>query len=138
MSWETSLVRIAGYEVETVRKRLSEIVARRELAEMGLVMLDAQIEAEADFIRSDPVAAFHHPGFLAGCKARRAALLSTLELILAEESGARDALAEAFEAQKKYEHVADGMARRRLQEAARRETAELDELGSRRAVRTTG
>ena len=51
MSWDESLVRIAGYEVETVRKRLAEVLARREVAEMGLVVLDAQIEAEADFIR---------------------------------------------------------------------------------------
>lgn len=137
MSWEVSLVRIAGYEVETLRKRLSEVVTRREAAEMGLVMLDAQIEAEARFVRSDPISAFHHPGFLAGCKARRTALESLLEHILAEEAGARDALAEAFESQKKYEHVAEGMAQRRLREANRRETAELDELGLRRSGRGT-
>ncbi len=137
MSWDKSLVRIAGYEVETVRKRLAEIMARREVAEMGLVVLDAQIEAEADFVRSDPVAAFHHPGFLAGCKARRMTLLSALELVLAEEAGARDALVEAFETQKKYENVSDGLARRRVQEAARRDTAELDEMGILRAGRAS-
>jgi FixJ family two-component response regulator len=56
-------------------------------------------------------------------------------IAMAEEAGARDALVEAFETQKKYENVADGLARRRVQEAARRDTAELDEMGILRAGR---
>jgi flagellar FliJ protein len=130
VSWEKSLIRIAGYDVEIRQKRLAEVVLRREAAEMRLLMIDAEQEAEAAFIRSRPEAAFHQAAYLAGCKARRLNILAEIDLILAEESGARDALA-----QKKYEHVADGMARRRLREAARRETAELDELGVRQAGR---
>ncbi|MCA3727252.1 MAG: flagellar export protein FliJ [Phenylobacterium sp.] len=135
MSWEQSLIRIAGYEVETRQKRLAEVVARREAAEMRLLMLDAEIEAEVAFIRTEPLAAFHQSGYMSGCKERRIRILTEIDLITAEESGARDALAEAFESQKKYEHVAAGMARRKAQDAARRETAELDELGVRQASR---
>jgi len=135
VSWEKSLIRIAGYDVEIRQKRLAEVVLRREAAEMRLLMIDAEQEAEAAYIRSRPEAAFHQSAYLAACKARRLNILAEIDLILAEESGARDALAEAFEAQKKYEHVADGMARSRLREAARRETAELDELGVRQAGR---
>jgi flagellar FliJ protein len=135
MSWEQSLIRIAGYDVEVRQKRLAEVVSRREAAEMRLVMLDAEFEAEVGFIRSRPEAAFHQAAYMAGCKDRRLRILAEIDLILAEESGARDALAEAFEAQKKYEHVAEGMARQRAREAARRETAELDELGVLQAAR---
>lgn len=135
MSWEQSLIRIAGYEVETRQKRLAEVVARREAAEMRLVFLDAEREAEVAFIRSEPLAAFHQSAYMAGFKVRRIEILTEIDLILAEESGARDALAEAFESQKKYEHVAEGMVRRKAQEAVRRETAELDELGVRQATR---
>ncbi len=135
MSWEKSLIRIAGYDVEIRQKRLAEVVSRREAAEMRLVMLDAEVEAEHAFIRSEPIAGFHQDGYREGCKVRRIRILAEIDLILSEETGARDALAEAFEAQKKYEHVAEGMARRKVREAARRETAELDELGVRRAVR---
>ena len=135
MSWEQSLIRIAGYEVETRQKRLAEVVARREAAEMRLLMLDAEFEAEVVYIRSEPIAAFHQAGYMAGCKARRISILSEIDRIAAEEAGARDALAEAFESQKKYELVAAGMTRRKTQEAARRETAELDELGVRQASR---
>lgn len=135
MSWEQSLIRIAGYDVEVRQKRLAEVVSRREAAEMRLVMLDAEFEAEVGFIRSRPEAAFHQAAYMAGSKDRRLRILAEIDLILAEESGARDALAEAFEAQKKYEHVAEGMTRQRAREAARRETAELDELGVLKAAR---
>lgn len=135
MSWDQSLIRIAGYEVEIRQKRLADVVARREAAEMRLVMLDAEIEAEVAFIRSEPVASFHQPGYMAGSKVRRMRILGDIDLLTAEERGARDALAEAFESQKKYEYVADAMARRKALEANRRETAELDELGARQAAR---
>ena len=135
MSWEQSLIRISGYEVETRQKRLAEVVTRREAAEMRLVMLEAEIEAEIAYIRSDPLAAFHQAAYLAESKARRGRMLSEIDMVLTEELGARDALAEAFEAQKKYEHVAAGIAQRRALEGARRETAELDELGIRQASR---
>lgn len=95
MSWEKSLIRIAGYDVEIRQKRLAEVVLRREAAEMRLLMIDAEQEAEAAFIRSRPEAAFHQSAYLAGCKARRLNILAEIDLILAEESGARDALAEA-------------------------------------------
>ena len=54
--------------------------------------------------------------------------------LLAEEQGVRDALAIACEEQKKYEHVAETARLLQRKEAARRETAELDELGLRRAT----
>ncbi|MFM8819765.1 MAG: flagellar export protein FliJ [Phenylobacterium sp.] len=135
MSWEQSLIRIAGYEVELRQKRLAEVVARREAAEIKLVMLDAEYEAEVAFVRSEPAASFHQAGYLAGCKTRRVRILGEIELVSEEETGARDALAEAFETQKKYERVAEAIARRKAQEAARKETAEMDELGARLAAR---
>ena len=49
-----------------------------------------------------------------------------------EEAGARDALSEAFEALKKYEHVNDAHATAARKEQDRRDTAALDELGLRR------
>ena len=50
-----------------------------------------------------------------------------------EEQGARDALAEAFEAQKKYEQIAENIRVGERKELGRREVAALDELGLRRA-----
>ena len=60
----------------------------------------------------------------------RRRLIDALE---AEERGARDALAQAFEEQKKYEQVAETARTLELKETARRESAAMDELGLRKA-----
>ena len=75
------------------------------------------------------------PGFEEGVRIRRTALEERLAGIEAEETGARDALAEAFDTLKKYEHVIEAARVAEVKEEARRETAELDELGLRRAAK---
>ncbi len=52
---------------------------------------------------------------------------------LVEEAGARDALATAFEELKKFEQVAEMSRVAQAKEAARIETAALDEMGVRLA-----
>jgi flagellar biosynthesis chaperone FliJ len=66
-------------------------------------------------------------------KQRRAKLAADLRGIAQEEQGARDALAFAFEEQKKYEKLAENARVAAAQILAKRETAELDELALRRA-----
>jgi hypothetical protein len=50
-----------------------------------------------------------------------------------EEQGARDALARAFETQKKCEHVAEQAQLAAVRSAGQIENAQMDELGLRRA-----
>lgn len=133
MSWADSLIKLSGYEVETLQKRLSEIVERRMQAEMKLVMLDAEAEAEAAHARYDAEAGWYQLGFLDGIRVRKANVQIEIDRIALEEAGARDALAQAFEDQKKYEQVAENMRLARAKQQARLETAALDELGLRRA-----
>ncbi|WP_397417373.1 flagellar export protein FliJ [Phenylobacterium sp.] len=132
MSWADSLIKLSAYEAEVLQKRLAEVVERRIAAELKLAMLEAEGEAEARFAEEDARAGFYRAGFLEGLRLRKAAAQTAIDLVLIEEQGARDALAEAFEAQKKYEHVAEGMRLAARKEAGRRETAALDELGLRR------
>lgn len=133
MSWADSLIKLSGYEVETLQKRLSEIVERRMQAEMKLVMLDAEAEAEAAHARYDAEAGWYQLGFLDGIRVRKANVQIEIDRIALEEAGARDALAQAFEDQKKYEQVAENMRLAKVRQQARLETAALDELGLRRA-----
>lgn len=130
-----SLIRISTFEVETLQKRLAEIVDRRTAAELRLVMLEAEGEAELQNARADAEAGWYMAGFREGLRQRKAAGQAALDTIVLEEAGARDALAEAFEALKKYEHVAEAAKVAARKEAGRRETAALDELGLRRAAR---
>ncbi|MDB5436165.1 MAG: fliJ [Phenylobacterium sp.] len=133
MSWSKSLIKLATYEVEVLQKRLAEIADRRAAAEMKLVMLVAEGEAEAMRARQDAASGWYNIGFFEGLRGRKAAAQLDIETLEAEERGARDALAQAFEDQKKYEQVAENARKLEVKEEARRETAALDELGLRAA-----
>lgn len=134
MSWSTSLVKLSTYEVETHQKRLGEIVARKSVAEARLRALHAEGEAEAARARQDASAGWYQVGYLDGLRMRKAAVQAEIDAIAVEEMGARDALNLAFEEQKKYEQVVENARRAEVREAAKRETAALDELGLRRAA----
>ena len=134
MSWAESLIKLAAYEVEVVQKRLAEVTERRTAAEMKRMMLEAEGEAEAAHARANPDSSWSHVGFMQGLRQRKADLEARIEELLAEERGVRDALALAFESQKKYEHVAETARVLQRKEMDRRETAMLDELGLRRAA----
>ncbi|MGH6956355.1 MAG: flagellar export protein FliJ [Caulobacteraceae bacterium] len=134
MRWADQLVKLSNFELETLQARLAKIVERRVEAELKLAVLVAQGEAETALARADPEAAWRLPAFNVGLKVRKAEALRRIDLIATEEAGAREALAEAFETLKKYEHVAENARLAAAREAARVETARLDEMGLRRAA----
>jgi len=133
MSWSESLIRLASYEVETLQKRLAEVVDRRIAAQTKLARLLAEGEAESVRAAGDAEAGLSLSAYLDGLRVRKGAIQAEIEQVLAEEAGARDALAQAFEEQKKYEQIAETARLLELKEAGRRETAALDELGLRKA-----
>jgi flagellar FliJ protein len=132
--WAHSLIKLSTYEVEVRQKRLAEIGARRQAAEMRLAMLTAQGEAETAACARDPASLAGLMAYLAALKARKAEVEAEIAAILEEERGARDALAQAFEEQKKYEQVAEQMRLADVREVARLESAALDELGLRKVA----
>jgi flagellar export protein FliJ len=133
--WAQSLIRLSGYEVETLQKRLAEVAARRASAEMRVAVLDAEHEVERERAAMDAYAAMQLAIYVQGWKLRRGAAVAALEETTAEEAGARDALALAFEEQKKFEHVAELSRLSDIAKAAKAETAALDETALRRATR---
>ena len=132
--WADSLIRISNHEVETLQKRLAEIVERRQAAEMKIAALDAEAEAEAMQAQGDVEAGWYMIGFRQGSKIRRDQALLEIDQTLIEEVGARDALAVAFENLKKYEHVAEAAKVAKTKLMGKLETAALDELGLRRVA----
>jgi len=133
MSWMESLIRMAELEVETLQKRLKEIADRRDAVLRTLELMQQEANAEATTARKSAEAGWYMAGFREGMKQRRAKLAVELRGIAQEEQGARDALALAFEEQKKYEKLAENARLTAAKTAAKRETAELDELALRRA-----
>lgn len=133
--WAHSLIRISGYEVETLQKRLAELAARRATAEMRLAVLDAERELETERARGDVTAQALLNAYVGGWKLRKDAAEAELHTAALEEEGARDALTTAFEELKKFEHVAEVARLSELAAAGKRETARLDEVALRRAAR---
>ncbi len=130
--WVQSLIRISDYEVQTLQKRLAEIVGRRVDAEMRIVMLVAESEAEARHAEADVEAGFMQLGFNHAVRMRKTEIQLTIDALLVEEAGARDALSVAFEDLKRYEQVAEAQKVKAAKLEQQRETAALDELGLRR------
>jgi flagellar FliJ protein len=132
VTWAQSLIKLSTYEAEVLQKRLAEIVDRRVAAELKLAMLEAEGEAEAAFSAQEAAAGIYRAGFLTGLRIRKAKAQEEIDATLVEEQGARDALGEAFEQQKKYEQIAENLAVAERKELGRRESAALDELGLRK------
>jgi flagellar FliJ protein len=97
-------------------------------------MLDAEAEAEAKNAEGDASAGWYMIGYREGYKRRKADMLVQVEQCQQEEIGARDALSEAFENLKKYEHVAEQAKVLAAKKLGAYESAQLDELSIRRAA----
>jgi flagellar FliJ protein len=133
--WAQSLIRLSSYEVETLQKRLADITTRRASVEMRVAVLDAEREVESERATMDAYASMQLASYVEGWKIRKSNAVTELDTVSVEELGARDALARAFEEQKKFEHVAEMSRLNELAKAAKIEGAALDELALRRAVR---
>ncbi len=97
MSWAHSLIKLSSYEAEVLQKRLSEIVDRRVTAELKLAMLHAEGMAEDAFSAEEAETDLYRARFHDGLRLRKAQAHEAINVILLEETGARDALSEAFE-----------------------------------------
>jgi flagellar FliJ protein len=134
MSWAHSLIRVREFEIDTFKKRLAAINEARTAAEMAIVMLDAEAEAETQNARASAEAGWYLIGFRDGWKLRKAKAEADLKVIELEEQGCRDALADAYTELKKVEMVAESQAAAAAKVVAKRESAALDEI----ALRMTG
>ena len=134
MRWADQLIRLSNFELELLQSRLAEVVGRRESAQLKLAVLTAQGEAEIALARRDPETAWSAGAFAEALKHKKLAAQNDIDALAAEEEGARDAIAEAFETLKKYEHVAENARQAEARRMARREAAAMDELGQRRAA----
>lgn len=132
--WAQSLIKLSNYEVETLQKRLAEIADQRTQVEMRLALLHAEGEAEQAAAAQDPQNGWRIIHYLQALGVRMDAVRRDLHLVHLEEQGVRDALAKAFETQKKYEQVAEQAEILALKQAGRVEAAQMDELGLRRTA----
>jgi flagellar FliJ protein len=100
---------------------------------MKLAALHAEGEAEQAAAAQDPQHGWRIVSYMDALRVRMDLVSQDLHLVQMEEQGARDALAKAFETQKKYEHVAEQAEILALKKVGRLENAQMDELGLRKA-----
>ena len=131
-NWMGSLIKLADLEVEQLQKRLRDIADRRAAVELVLESLAMEGREETARATLDASAGWYLVGFREGLKARRSRAEADLKSCAMEEAGARDALAKAFEEQKKYEMLAENARIVAVRKTAKLETAALDELALRR------
>ncbi len=129
--WAKSLIRLSTFEVETLQKRLAEVVTRRTHSEMRLATLDAEYELECVRASQDVTLAHSLTAYKRGFKHRRDTVSAELDLIVHEEDGVRDELGRAFEDLKKFEHVAEITHLKKVANDKRLEDAALDEAALR-------
>lgn len=135
--WAKSLIRLSTFEVETLQKRLAEVVTRRTHIEMRVATLDAEFELECVRAAQDATLAHGLSAYKHGYKFRRDTAVAELDLIAQEENGIRDSLGNAFEDLKKFEHVAEVTKLKQVAAAKRVEDAMLDEAALRIAGNAT-
>ena len=131
-NWMASLIKLAELEVEMLQKRLRDIADRQLAVELVLDSLEMEGREESARATLDAASGWYLVGFREGLKARRGRAEADLKVCVLEESGARDALSQAFEAQKKYERLAENARIAAARKVAKLETAELDEMALRR------
>ena len=130
--WAHSLIRLSKYEVETLQKRLAEVVTRRTHSEMKIATIDAEYELECVKAAADAHLARHLTAYKHGHKLRRDTMAAELDLIVREEDGVRDTLSGAFEDLKKFEHVAEVTKLNLIAAEKKAEAAMLDEVSLRK------
>lgn len=125
----TTLIRLAGTEVDDARRVLQGVLAEEDHWRAALVDLVAEIERESVLAKNDSDYAVAFGQFMSHAKERREAIETKLEDLKPRIEMARDSLAEAFAGQKRYEIAKQNRDAAAAKEADRRESLELDEQG---------
>lgn len=126
-----TLIRLAGHRTDEARRMLKAALDAEAVVVDKIAALDGRVARERDAARADPSLGANLPLFLDRAHRDRKALEGELALKRQGVEAARQALAEAFEEQKKYEIGRDNAEARAAREADRREQLLLDEMGLR-------
>ena len=124
-----TLIRLAGTEVDEARRALQAVLAEEDRVIAAMNALEASVAREQQESSTDPTMRAALSAFLARARDERAALQKEQQDLQPRIAEARDALAEAFANQKKYEIAQENRMRADAAEEARLETVFLDEVG---------
>lgn len=130
-----TLLKLARRELEALRGALGATVQRQTVLEALLRGHDETVLAEQRAAARDYESGRCYGGYAAASVARRRALQSERDAVLAEAEALRARVAEAHVEARKFERLIELAAARERHARARRENAELDEIATQRAAR---
>lgn len=130
-----SLIKLHKHKVEERQKALSELLAIRQDLEARSEALTARLAAEqANAHTAQPHAAADLAAFSTGARRQQDTIAASVANIDEEMTVAHSALRAAFQELKKYELLEASRAAQERRNAARRESADLDEIAGVRAA----
>ncbi len=124
-----TLIKWQKTRVDEQRLMLARAQDQLDTVERAIIELEDQKIREKAAVAKNPEQAMTYGAFLKQAINRGRELAREKEIAVAAVEAARDALAELFEEQKRYEIAEQARIAAEEQEELRRETAELDEIG---------
>ena len=124
-----SLARVHNWVLNEKRQRLAGLEELAAKMRGDLATLEKQIEDEQRVAADSMEGTIAFPAFIEAALERRKRLSKSIANLERAIEAARDEVHEAFQEAKKFELARDNNERRELDRIARRDQAELDELG---------
>ena len=124
-----SMVRVHRWVLEEKQRKLAELQSLADRLRGDLTQLDSELEAERQAAEASDEAGLAYPSYVAAALDRRRRICETIDNLETEVEAAREEVAESFAELKKYEIARDNQQRRKTAKHARRERADLDEIG---------
>lgn len=125
-----TLIRVKRWEIDAQRRRVAGAEARVAACEQEVARFEIAVVREQQQARADAIGAYGYAaGYANAVIAKRRELADALSAAQLIAEAERAHLTEAFAELKRFELAQEAREARERQEAARRETIEMDELG---------
>lgn len=132
-----TLLKLAHRDVETLRRALADQIQRQATLEQRILGHDATVRAEQQAAMQDYESARAYGGYAVAVVAARRALGSERDIIAAEIERLRGLINAALVEARKFERLIELEEAREKARQAKREDAELDEMATLRAARSS-
>lgn len=126
----TTLIKLQKTRVDEQRQALAKLQAHLAEIEQNIAMLEIKKAREQAIVQEHAEARMTYGAFLKAAVRDGRAFEKQRVIVLDAIKSARAKLAELFEEQKRYEIAAEAREMAETRETRRRETIELDEVGS--------
>jgi hypothetical protein len=132
-----TLLKLARRDLEALRRALGDQIQRQMTLEQRVLGHEQSIRSEQELAKRDYESTRAYGGYAVAAVATRRALDAERDIVSAEIDRLRQLIAEAHVETRKFERLIEMQEAREKTAAEKRENAELDEMATIRAGRTS-